>query len=104
MDLWNVERLVSFAQRLGIDFNDTYASVARLSSLRLLIALSVEYDMHIEQLDVTSAFLNDEIDTEIYMKQPELLDEILWRIIREETDIKLVTKGDDYDQRSKRTR
>lgn len=59
--------------------------------------------MHIEQLDVTSAFLNDEIDTEIYMKQPELLDEIR-RIIREETDIKLVTKGDDYDQRSKRTR
>lgn len=103
MDLWNVERLVSFVQWPGIDFNDTYAPVARLNSLRLLIALSVEYDMHIEQLDVTSAFLNDEIDTEIYMKQPELLDEIR-RIIREETDIKLVTKGDDYDQRSKRTR
>lgn len=102
MDLWIEERLASFAQRLGIDFNDTYAPVARLSSLRLLIALSVEYVMHIEQLDVTSAFLNDEIDTEIYMKQPELLDEILRRIIREEPDFKLVTKGDD--QRSKRTR
>lgn len=48
-----------FAQRPRIDFNiDTFAPVARLSSLRLLVALSVEYDMRIQQLYVTSAFLN----------------------------------------------
>jgi len=49
--------------------------------------------MCIEQLDVTSAFLNGEIDTEIYMKQPELLEKMLQRIIQEEQDIQLVTKA-----------
>jgi len=55
-----------FAQRPDVDFNDTFAPVARLSSFRLLIALSAEYNMCIEQLDVTSAFLNGEIDTDIH--------------------------------------
>ena len=82
-----------FAQRPNIDFADTFAPVARLSSFRMLIALSVEYIMRIEQLDVTSAFLYGEIDTEIYMKQPELLNEMLQRITREEKDALLVEKA-----------
>lgn len=44
-----------FLQRPGIDFRDTFAPVARLGSVRLLIALSAQFGMYISQLDVTSA-------------------------------------------------
>jgi hypothetical protein len=75
-----------FTQRPGIDFHDTFAPVARLSSLRLLVALAARYDLKISQLDVTSAYLNGKIDTEVFMEKPALLQEMLQRIINEEED------------------
>jgi hypothetical protein len=73
-----------FTQRPGIDFHDTFAPVARLSSLRLLVALAARYNLKISQLDVTSAYLNGKIDTEVFMEKPALLKEMLQRIIDEE--------------------
>jgi hypothetical protein len=82
-----------FTQRPGIDFHDTFAPVARLSSLRLLVALAAEYNLKISQLDVTSAYLNGKIDTEVFMEKPALLKEMLQRIIDEEDDHTLVKKA-----------
>lgn len=81
-----------FAQRPGIDFNDTFAPVARLNSFRLLMALSEEFDMDIHQVDVTTAYLNGNIDEAVYMDKPDLLEQMLDKIAKEETNIKLVTK------------
>nr|GEV69454.1 zinc finger, CCHC-type [Tanacetum cinerariifolium] len=59
-----------FRQKDGIDFFDTYAPVARISTIRLL-ALAAIHDLVIHQMDVKTAFLNGDLDVEIYMKQPE---------------------------------
>nr|KAJ0190827.1 hypothetical protein LSAT_V11C800451990 [Lactuca sativa] len=60
-----------FRQKEGIDFFDTYAHVARISIIRLLLALIAIHNLVIHQMDVKTAFLNGDLDEEIYMKQPE---------------------------------
>nr|GFA16181.1 zinc finger, CCHC-type [Tanacetum cinerariifolium] len=60
-----------FRQKEGIDLFDTYAPVARISTIRLLLALAAIQDLVIHQMDVITAFLNGYLDEEIYMKQPE---------------------------------
>nr|KAJ0186750.1 hypothetical protein LSAT_V11C900460560 [Lactuca sativa] len=60
-----------FRQKEGIDFFDTYAPVARISTIRLLLALAAIHNLVIHQMDVKTAFLNGDLDEEIYMKQPK---------------------------------
>ena len=60
-----------FIQKEGIDYFDTYAPIARISTIRVLIALASIYKLQIHQMDVKKAFLNGELEEEIYMKQPE---------------------------------
>nr|GEZ45207.1 zinc finger, CCHC-type [Tanacetum cinerariifolium] len=60
-----------FRQKEGIDFFDTYAPVARITTIRLLLALAAIHDLVIHQMDVKTAFLNGDLDEAIYMKQPE---------------------------------
>lgn len=66
-------RLVArgFSQRYGIDYNQTYSPTVRPESLRLLFAIAVEMNYHIHQIDVSTAYLNGELEEEIYMEQPE---------------------------------
>ncbi|KAJ9565483.1 hypothetical protein OSB04_001449 [Centaurea solstitialis] len=66
-------RLVAkgYRQREGIDYFDTYAPVARISSIRTLIAISALKGLYIHQMDVKTAFLNGYLNEEIYMEQPE---------------------------------
>nr|KAJ0226392.1 hypothetical protein LSAT_V11C100008470 [Lactuca sativa] len=61
-----------FRQKEGIDFFDTYAPVARISTIRLSLVLTAIHNLVIHQIDVKTAFLNGELDEEIYMKQPEV--------------------------------
>ena len=61
-----------FAQKYGIDYVDTYATVSRLSSIRLLLSVAVQDALEIIQLDVTTAFLYGKLDEEIYMSVPEV--------------------------------
>ena len=66
-------RLVAqgYTQTQGVDYNEVYASVARYSAIRSLLALANAHDHEIHQMDVKTAFLNDNLDYDIYMSQPE---------------------------------
>ena len=58
-------------QKENIDFFDTYSPVTRITSIRVLISLATVYNLIVHQMDVKAAFLNDELEEEIYMEQPE---------------------------------
>ncbi|KAL2239930.1 UNVERIFIED_CONTAM: Retrovirus-related Pol polyprotein from transposon TNT 1-94 [Sesamum indicum] len=66
-------RLVAkgFKQKDGIDYFNSYSPVARLTTIRVLIALASVYNLSIHQMDVKTAFLYGELKEEIYMDQPE---------------------------------
>ncbi|GKC87929.1 zinc finger, CCHC-type containing protein, partial [Tanacetum coccineum] len=60
-----------FRQKSRIDYFDTYDPVACISTIRLLITLAIIHNMIIHQMDVKTAFLNGELDEEVYMNQPQ---------------------------------
>ncbi|GKD40493.1 zinc finger, CCHC-type containing protein [Tanacetum coccineum] len=60
-----------FRQREGINYFDTYAPVARITTIRLLLDLADIHNLMIHQMDVKKTFLNGDLDEEVYMKQPE---------------------------------
>nr|GEU50326.1 hypothetical protein [Tanacetum cinerariifolium] len=61
----------NFKQKLAIDYFDTYALVARISTIRLLFATTSIHNLIIHQMDVKKAFLNGELEEEAYMDQPQ---------------------------------
>ncbi|KAH9723668.1 hypothetical protein KPL70_007189 [Citrus sinensis] len=60
-----------YAQKEGIDFNEIFSPVVRLTTVRVVLAMCATFDLHLEQLDVKTAFLHGELEEEIYMLQPE---------------------------------
>ena len=66
-------RLVAkgFAQKYGVDYEETFAPVAKMPTVRVILALSAAQGWKVFQLDVKSAFLNGDLDVEIFMTQPE---------------------------------
>ncbi|KAJ4805895.1 Pol [Rhynchospora pubera] len=68
----NKARLVAqgFKQQEGIDFEETFAPVARLESIRMLLAFAANKGFTLFQMDVKSAFLNGWIDEEVFVQQP----------------------------------
>eukprot|EP00253_Pinus_taeda_P032988 PITA_32988 len=69
----NKARLVckGYAQQEGIDFEDTFAPVARLEAIRMFLALSSFQKFKVFQMDVKSAFLNGDLEEEVYIDQPD---------------------------------
>jgi hypothetical protein len=68
----NKARLVAqgYTQIEGLDFNKTYALVARLETIRILLAYACAHNIKLYQIDVKSAFLNGYIQEQVYVEQP----------------------------------
>jgi hypothetical protein len=68
----NKARLVAkgFTQIEGLDFGETYAPVARLESIRILLAYAAHHDFKLYQMDVKSTFLNGPLSELVYVEQP----------------------------------
>ncbi|GKE82127.1 retrovirus-related pol polyprotein from transposon TNT 1-94 [Tanacetum coccineum] len=71
--LKNKARLVAkgYRQKEGIDFEESFAPVARIEAIRIFIANAASKNMTIYQMDVKTAFLNGELKEEVYVSQPE---------------------------------
>jgi hypothetical protein len=68
----NKARLVAqgYSQVEGLDFGETFAPVARLEAIRILLAFATSKGFKLYQMDVKSAFLNGVIQEEVYVRQP----------------------------------
>jgi hypothetical protein len=60
-----------FTQTYIVDYNETFARVAKFTSIHCILALMALEDMEIHQMDVKTTFLNGELEEEIYMEQPQ---------------------------------
>jgi hypothetical protein len=68
----NKARLVAkgYSQVEGLDFDETFAPIARLESIRILLAYATYHGFKLYQMDVKNAFLNGPIQEEVYVEQP----------------------------------
>ena len=73
-----------FKQRSGVDFEETFVSVVRYVSLRMLLSVAVHLDLENKQFDVKTAFLYGELKVDIYIQVPRGLN-----VGAEEKDCKL---------------
>lgn len=66
-------RLVAkgYSQKQGIDYDEVFAPVARLETIRLIISLAAQNEWKIYQMDVKSVFLNGFLEEEVYIEQPQ---------------------------------
>jgi hypothetical protein len=60
-----------FSQKEGIDYEETFAPVARYTSIRTIIALEAKMKWKLHQMDVKTSFLNGVIEEEVYIEQPQ---------------------------------
>lgn len=77
-------RLVAqgFAQRPGVHYSQTFAPVARLSSVKLLMSLAARYNCSVHHLDVATAYLNGELEETIYIRPPKGIEEALEVLVK----------------------
>lgn len=66
-------RLVAcgFSQRSGVDYFETFAPTAKMASIRTVLALGAGLNLRLRSIDISNAVLNGDIDTDVYMAQPE---------------------------------
>ena len=60
-----------FGQKKGIDFDEIFSPVVKMSSIRVVLGMAGSMNFKVEQLDVKTAFLHGDLEEEIYMEQPE---------------------------------
>ena len=59
-----------FIQKHQSDYDETFSPLVRFESVRTVLALAAQHGLKVNQMDVTTAFLNGELEEEVYMKQP----------------------------------
>ncbi|KAJ9696926.1 hypothetical protein PVL29_008922 [Vitis rotundifolia] len=71
-----------YSQREGIDFKETFSPVSTKDSFRVIMAIVAHFDLKLHQMDVKTAFLNGDLDEDVYIEQPigfaEVGKEDLW--------------------------
>ncbi|GJW01707.1 retrovirus-related pol polyprotein from transposon TNT 1-94 [Tanacetum coccineum] len=65
-----------FQQTLGVDYNEIFSLVVKMTPIRLVLSIVAAEDLHLEQLDVKTTFLHSDIDEDIYMTQPKGLQSV----------------------------
>ena len=60
-----------FAQIKGIDFNEIFSPIVKMTSIYIVLSIMATEDLYLEQLDVKIAFLHGDLDEKIYMAQPQ---------------------------------
>jgi hypothetical protein len=78
----NKSRLVvqGYSQKEGIDYEETFAPVACLEAIGILLAFSVAKEFRLYQMDVKSAFLNGFLEEEVYVRQPPRFESVSFPI------------------------
>ncbi|RVW67994.1 Retrovirus-related Pol polyprotein from transposon RE1 [Vitis vinifera] len=66
---WEISELPA-GKRLGIDYEETFAPIAKLNIVRVLLSLAANLDWPLHQIDVKNAFLNGDLAKEVYMEIP----------------------------------
>ncbi|RDX73793.1 hypothetical protein CR513_46544, partial [Mucuna pruriens] len=61
----------SASPRKGVDFNEIFSPVVKMSSIRIVLSLTTIFYLEVEQMDVKTTFLHGDLEEEIYMKQPD---------------------------------
>ena len=59
-----------YTQQEGIDYNEVFSPIVMHLSIRILLALVAQYELELDQFNVQTAFLHDDLEEEIYMSQP----------------------------------
>jgi len=57
-----------YAQKEGIDYNESFSPVVKRTSIQMLLAIVAQFDLELKQMNVKKVFLHDEVEEEIYMK------------------------------------
>ena len=66
-----------FIQTYGINYQETFAPVAKINSTRILLSLAVNFNWLLHQLDIKNAFLNGDLEEEVFMNLPPGFEEKL---------------------------
>ena len=84
--IWNKSRLIAqgYIQVEGVDFDESFALVARLKSIQILMSIACTMNFKLYQMDVKCAFLNGYLNEEVFVEQPKgfedlhFPDHVLW--------------------------
>ena len=63
-----------YIQTYGVDYQETFALVAKINTIQVLLSLATNLDWSLHQLDVKNAFLNGDLEEEVYMELPPSFD------------------------------